>query len=118
MLAQNFKTPADLKVTDAEFDAFLKTLGLLEREEGKLDMARLPCGADSECQTPCCIAGWAGRFLGKSIDLNHRTTALQELFFMRSVGGYWQGVTTSQGAIALRSYLTHGEPRWNEALSG
>lgn len=23
-----------------------------------------------------------------------------------------------QGAIALRNYLTHGEPRWAEALAG
>lgn len=33
MLAQNFKTPADLGITDVEFDALYKVLGILERSE-------------------------------------------------------------------------------------
>jgi hypothetical protein len=28
------------------------------------------------------------------------------------------GATTSQAAIALRNFLTQGEPRWAEALAG
>jgi hypothetical protein len=35
MLAQNFKTPAALGISDAEFEALVKALGMLEREEIK-----------------------------------------------------------------------------------
>ena len=33
MLAQNFKTPADLEITDIVFEALVKVLGMLERQE-------------------------------------------------------------------------------------
>lgn len=33
MLAQNFKTPADLKIDDDDFEALVKVLGMFERAE-------------------------------------------------------------------------------------
>lgn len=41
MLAQNFKTAADLDLADAEFEALVKVLGMLER--GEIKQPLLPC---------------------------------------------------------------------------
>lgn len=140
MLAQNFKTPAALGIKDVEFDALVKVLGMLERGElvavakdnfgltstepiqNGFDMSCIRRG-NSSCQTVGCIMGWCqiisqrdDMFYG--YDLSNVMTerrALQELFMFGSNSRY--GVKPAQAAIALRSYLTHGEARWHEALS-
>lgn len=88
MLAQNFKTPTDLGISDVEFEALVKVLGMLERQE--VDFAPVDdnlsnkvgdqCGwlsweghkhrvpiafnmnwvlGESECGTTACMMGWA-----------------------------------------------------------
>lgn len=111
MLAQNFKTPTDLDISDAEFDALRKVLGMLERgeiAERQFDMRHI----HHDCGSPARICGWA-----LHVSNNYRLFGsvwpqrLADLLRTRT------GVNTSQAAIALRNYLTHGEPRWNEALA-
>lgn len=130
MLAQNFKTPADLQISDIEFDALRNVLGMLERGEidGKLDMWE-PSPAN-ECQTPACICGWARRIERRPIFIrggDYRPPQLRNLFWMGSDDETCAAITkakagapadTGAAAVALRNFLTHGEPRWAEALSG
>lgn len=126
MLAQNFKTPADLKITDAEFDALAKVLGMLERDELQhvKPLQNVPNGfnmADwhykQHCGSACCIGGWVQRLF--KIDLapcGGKTPALDRLFYPHQPGTRLSQITTAQAAVAVRNYLTHGEPRWEEAL--
>ena len=140
MLAQNFKTPADLGISDAEFEALVKVLGMLERGEIKNTppRARYIVGAPihvtecerapthfsmgyevayHDCGTSCCIMGWA-RWVGDDDRLFRDATSInhsaQPLFYPYNDGILERRVGI--GAIALRNYLTHGEPRWEEAL--
>ncbi len=141
MLAQNFKTPTDLGITDAEFNALFKVLGMLER--GELEHMRAdvfdpgPLGghtpqffnmclveSQNDCGTACCIMGWA-RFIAHDRSLFHsRTLAASDLFRISHTDGtifiypgkFSSDILPSDAAIALRNYLTHGEPRWAEAL--
>lgn len=145
MLAQNFKTPADLGITDAEFDALFKVLGMLEREEipyapGYGDICRdVPDSptnrpdpkffnmgfvtGEHECGTAGCILGWAQHIAGRTLDFGDRKGAIARLFQMgadacnESLPVSHENILPSQAALALRNYLTHGEPRWAEALS-
>ncbi len=138
MLAQNFKTPADLKISDAEFDALFKVLGMLERDEvrrAETYTMRLAenhgttpmgfhmgtfYGANEECGTVCCICGWA-EFVGhlpagSLMRARFFNSGLMKLF--DPTGTFDSDkIGTQQAAIALRNYLTHGEPRWDEALA-
>lgn len=145
MLAQNFKTPVDLGITDAEFDALHRVLGMLEREEvqhapGYGGICKsLPSSptnrpapvyfnmgfitGEHDCGTAGCILGWAQHIANRCLFERIRTPAIQRLFMMGSEG-YVPGLPVAQenirpahAAIALRNYLTHGEPRWAEALA-
>ena len=58
MLASNFMAPSALGISEVEFDALVKVLGMLERGEipdDQFTMRRIqhPCG------TPACLCGWA-----------------------------------------------------------
>lgn len=138
MLAQNFKTPADLRITDVEFDALYKVLGMLERDEVKYAPLGEPiCGRDitpvffnmalvksnGECGTAACIMGWARYFGGDDLFRRLLTPALNDLFCMgHEPGSPFRGklpedILPSDAAPALRSYLTHGEPCWTEAFA-
>lgn len=124
MLAQNFKTPTDLRITDKEFDALTKVLGMLERAEiwpEHLNMERIDCG------TAACMMGWARRIGGSELFATEdmEEGPLSELFMFAGMDEIsdpaWvkrrQNVTPSQAAVALRNFLTHGEPRWDEAVA-
>ncbi len=121
MLAQNFKTAADLRIADVELDALIKVLGMLEREEiapEQFNMCRY-------CGTACCLAGWAyiasGEIAFPEVADNtprspaHGNDGLSTLFCSRL--GLGLRATPSQAAIALRSYLTTGDANWAEALT-
>lgn len=131
MLAQNFKTPTDLGISDIEFDALLKVLGMLEREEIKPEQFTMDRVLHN-CGTPACMCGWANYVSeGKAFPLRNRKYSTMEpswkripkdlliLFAYGSSAGpdMARRATTSQAANALRSYLTHGEARWAEALA-
>jgi hypothetical protein len=136
MLAQNFKTPAALRIKDAEFKALLKVLGMLERGEivampktanflGKVSYNTPLCGFamatsrhDTECGTVGCILGWVC-FIAEDQNLFRdatlRSHSAHELFYPSG-----PAITlrrTEPAAIAVRNYLTFGEPRWAEALA-
>lgn len=131
MLAQNFKTATDLGITEIEIESLIKVLGMLER--GELNHA--PSGEDPgfnmgaphiqlSCGTVGCIAGWA-RYIsgGEAFPWANRASAFQiggnsinELFVPSNYVAYLSRIRPDQAAIALRNFLTFGEPRWEEAL--
>lgn len=124
MLAQNFKTATDLGITDAELDALIKVLGMLERGElqqydyaggsGLFDMTSKGSG----CGTPACIGGWVAALMGKnqlSYVNSHRfeQKPLHDLYW--NMEAVFHG-KAQHAAYAIRSYLTTGEANWAEAL--
>ena len=135
MLAQNFKTPADLGIEDVEFDALVKVLGALERGDLKFVNAEARAVGDAfnmgpylsveSCGTVGCIAGWAHILSGCKAFSWVRVPSLIEigpdLFELFHVSGVMPEVRVNiqpaQAAIALRNYLTTGRPNWEEALA-
>lgn len=120
MLAQNFKTPADLEITDAEFDALTKVLGMLER--GEITAHQFNMAEWGHCGSVHCIGGWAQTINQSNFKKPNRPKELERLFYPSIVvveGKPFNGylATVPQAAIALRNYLTHGEPRWAEAFA-
>jgi hypothetical protein len=141
MLAQNFKTAAELGITDEELEALVKVLGMLER--GEIEAAphgvsffhkfawspRLPKPkffgmadevAVSHCGTACCFYGWARYISGNErlfcfYEGRERDDALRALFFpSRS-----KAINCSDpelGAMALRNYLTTGYANWRKVV--
>jgi hypothetical protein len=139
MLAQNFKSSADLGLEDEEVHALIKVLGMLEREEvsyheagegryGTTDDLRPFAAfnmehffADADCGTVACICGWAihlGNLDRKElVSKRLHIPALEDLFDpYRHAPGKVNLITTQQAAAALRSYLTTGKAHWKLAL--
>lgn len=131
MLAQNFKTAAELGIAEDEKSALAQVLGMLERGElvhCPLKSAPLVTshrfnmgtwdGMLSGCGTVYCIGGWAEKLLGRVAFCNS-PKSLDKLFFPDDYHNrirQLDDITVTQAAIALRNYLTHGEPLWEEAL--
>jgi hypothetical protein len=142
MLAQNFKSAADLGISDEQHDALRKVLVLLET--GKLKHHRLnedeifflrenersfsgdfnmgTYGANHKCGTAACIAGTAELITSAKFIGVNRPEELTELFYAGVLedGGDsdpLEKITPSQAATALRSYLTTGDARWDLAVS-
>jgi hypothetical protein len=129
MLAQNFKAPTDLGIRDDEFQSLVTVLRRFERQEvpaERLDMWSL---AEPRCGTPACIAGFA-RYEQPGVfnrweNGRERTwpQGLQNLFWMSSDNETCAAISKNnppsieQAAIAIRNYLTHGDPRWEEAFA-
>lgn len=131
MLAQNFKAAADLELSEPQFDALRKTLVLLET--GKLVYAKAHGTirqirserkfsgyfnmeyhySDEDCGTVCCISGTAELVGGVKFE-TLRNRPLYDLFYPRCAEGW--SATPAQAAIALRSYLTTGNARWDLAM--
>ncbi len=133
MLAQSFKTPEDLGLRDIEFNSLVTVLGMLEREEleffdhdKRVFHELTKCvptpkffsmaywSALTSCGSVCCIGGTAeviGRF-----KFSDETPELFRLLY-GPFGALSHEITPAQAAVALRNYLTYGEPRWGEALS-
>lgn len=125
MLAQNFKTSAELGISEIEHTALIQTLGYLERGDlpGELNL-NLWCVEDDQCGTVACIAGWAWHFSGKKAFLDivgddgiggtdrtwmdKRSVALRALFLASAK-------YERCAAIGLRNFLRTGEPHWAEA---
>ncbi len=136
MLAQNFKTAADLGLSDRQFEALLQVLGMLEREEiahtargntisPDFVKSAPPVGfnmwavyGETDCGTVCCICGWAehvgrlprGSLWAKS-NMNRNLAGLFDPSGVDMVK-----VTPAQAAIALRSFLSTGDPCWSDAV--
>jgi hypothetical protein len=130
VLAQNFKTAKELGLADVELDALVTVLRMLEREDIKREEFHMGY-VQHECKTPACICGWAyyisrGRAFPElsaqhgSFILYRRLSdfpAIVDLFRSTSARGSGGEITPAQAAIALRNFLTHGEPRWTEAMA-
>lgn len=132
MLAQSFKTALELGISDAQFQALIDTMNLLETTGSpfKFDMnnwfsipdddmerygglvsrhARYQTG-EHPCGTAACIGGTAEAISGVSFK-GKRTPRLYNLFFPYSVM-VWRLITEEMGAKALRNYLTTGYANW------
>lgn len=137
MIAQNFKTASDLGISESHIAALAKVLGMLERGEFthhtestkktayKFNMNFWgPVSEHSKvnCGTPHCIGGWA-EVIGRVSFGPDRSAELDELFYpgrvLKEIYGEfdYERITTAQAGIAVRNYLTYGEPRWAEALA-
>lgn len=132
MLAQSFLPAADLGITEPQRDALMKTLVLLETgklrhvpEEELVNYARRPPAFaglfnmahvrfEHDCGTVGCIKGTAEMISGVSLDC--LGPALHELFYTACMNG--RDITPDQAATALRSYLSTGDAKWHEAISG
>lgn len=133
MLAQNFKTADELRITEPQHNALRLTLNALERDELKhvrpsirgddgtpfTGHFNMDCWhAATECGTVACIGGTAemlGRLPANSLrtamSINRR---LRDLFYPQGLCG-WAEITSDQAAMALRSFLTTGNANWREA---
>jgi hypothetical protein len=144
MLAQNFKTPKELQLDDAEFSALVTVLGMLERGElkhrrdryddmhirnrvspGKRPVLKyfnmnwwlnkLEAEKDGDCGTVCCIGGAASAILGREFNSLSGTQELHWLFHP-PIASSWNSITPKKAAQALRNYLTRGDARWYEVM--
>jgi hypothetical protein len=137
MLAQSFQSAAELEISEAQKDALIKTLKLLET--GKLTHA--PIGNDyypntgqftgqfnmnhwnsvHPCGTVACIGGTAEMIGGVSFTETVRRNGydgqLYRLFMPNLPDAQWNHITPEQAARALRSYLTTGDAKWAEAVA-
>lgn len=125
MLARSFLSAADLRITEAERDALIKTLHALERDEippHQFDMRKVEHG----CGTPACLLGWANHFSGgtafytkghSTICVSGWPQALKRLFAIHSYSLEADAATPAQAERALSNYLTTGDPRWAEAVA-
>lgn len=131
-----FKTPAQLGLTQEQFNALVMVSGKLARgelrhisaertylylhhgekqpnSENLFNMdrwgARPDAGtANEECGSVCCIGGWAERLSGLSFsDEKKLPPELGNLFFPRRHSS-WGDFTTQDAARALCHYLTTG----------
>lgn len=135
MLAQNFKSAADLCITEPQKEALVKTLVLLET--GKLEYSKAfnfdyddePANKfsgrfnmrywteHSDCGTIACIGGTAELISGVKFPYAHNA-GLRKIFqpgavFMEK----WADITPAEAATALRSYLSTGDARWDLAVA-
>lgn len=133
MLAQNFKTPADLGIQDAEFEALVKVLGMLERREiaaahftmdrvGGMQEGYLKAGHG--CGTAGCLLGWARFVADRKLFEDFSIcsgSALCRLFMFACesdpIHQLRKLVTPAQAAIGLRNFLTTGEACWTEVMA-
>lgn len=137
MLAQNFKTAADLQITTVMHSALMKVLGMLEREElvfcpqpkrTNIDPT-VPNGfnmgitwAKEDCGTVGCLAGWAANVMGVPWESLLHIPSLEPVFyphFCELAGGTDAAdkITPAEAAMALRNFLSTGKPEWNEVCA-
>lgn len=129
MLAQNFMKATELEIAESELQALIKVLGLLERGE----LTHTPCSdqikgecfsmnmthAKTDCGTAHCIGGWVATITNvdpSKYVYSNQFGKIGKLYFPWGQVEGWSQITTEQAASALRSFLTHGDPRWKEAM--
>lgn len=117
MLAQNFKSAAELEITEQEHRALISVLGMLER--GELVHTRAPHRSISDKSfnmNACliCIGGYAARNMGLKDDREiyryvqeGRSSSLYPLYYTRGDAG---SVTTDEAATAIRRFMIGDEP--------
>lgn len=124
-----FLSAKKLKISKAEHTALIEVMGRLERGEIKHlanpseETPFRDCfnmGNEiirSSCGTACCIGGWVALHMGMDDDddvLDYVQKYMNEQTTLRSL--YWDNcdcrTTPQEGADAIRSFLTTGEPNW------
>jgi hypothetical protein len=124
MLAQNFMTAEALEITAEEWAALTMVLGMLDRGEIRDDQFSMNKVVHA-CGTPSCLCGWARHVSRGKAFPGHGSSypvgmsvSIEHLFAMTAdVHPDAYRATAGQAAIALRNYLTSGEPRWEDALA-
>lgn len=124
MLAQNFKTTADLGITDAEIEALIKVLGMLERGELKRAKTTKEKGTNLfhmgewgyGCGTPACIGGYVALLTcqdqAEYVQFLH-SGPLHDLYW----GPIHGKVSVEQAAIAQPAMRTGTKPWLNRRVS-
>lgn len=138
MLAQNFKTADELKISEEELSAAISVLGMFERGEivhqtpisnfrdwdaetpiAKRSFNMACSGVQADCGTIACIGGWMavlmgyqGKGINAYVNSTRADSTLYPLFWLRTD----IRITADQAATALRSYLTTGDARWDLAV--
>ncbi len=130
MLMQNFKSAADLGITEAEQAALIKVLGMLERGD-LVDVAK-DDGCENGfyigtwghgCGTPACIGGWAAALMNRDQKEYVSISMPMDDEHCSAIGNLYWGYPrypkpgVAQSALALRSYLTTGDARWDLAVA-
>lgn len=111
------KTPGDLGINQAEFDALVKVLRMLE--SGNIASDAFGMG-HVDSRRGHCIAGWArivsmeGAFDRPVFPYWFTKKGLRRLFYPNV--GNWGRIGTAEAAAAIRNYLNTGEPRWQAVL--
>jgi hypothetical protein len=136
MLAQSFKSAAELRISNEHIEALQKVLVMLET--GKMihidtymymNLAgkEKPRGfsglfnmdswtADRPCGTVACIGGTAELISGLDfMRVTDSNRALYDLFYPQCISSY-NKITIGQAAQALWNYLTHGTAWWHKVL--
>lgn len=130
MLAANFLTAKKLGLSELERTALIGILGMLERGELPFLSVKQPLNpaipsgrwfnmsieliaSERSCGSIGCIGGWCDALYGTSFMMKTlRSTAIDRLFFPPMNATKWERLTADDGARAIRSYLTTGEPEW------
>jgi hypothetical protein len=137
MLMQNFKSAADLGITEPQLSALMKTLVLLETDA----LQFVPVSEDDDggeesptfcsnfnmrfwsltehrCGTVACIGGTAELIGDVKFSGWVHNNGLNDLFWPIKHMNHSRiaAVTPAQAATALRSYLTTGDAKWDEAV--
>jgi hypothetical protein len=126
---QPFLSAQILSITDAQRDALIKTLMLLESGALVHTPTHTPVPAKTksseqftghfnmaiwnhttDCGTICCIGGTAELIGNLRFNIIDRPAALENLFYPRFAP--LSTITPAQAAVALRSYLTTGNANW------
>lgn len=124
MLAQNFKTSAELALSDAELSALITVMGMLERgeiAERHFDMSDFV--QETGCGTVGCICGWAYLVSEKTVfaDIVEKRSddrpELNDLFYMFNTERSLSAARPRHAAFALRSFLSTGVANWDEAFA-
>lgn len=130
MLAQNFMSAKDLGLDEAQKEALVTVLGMMERGEikhkesikinylsgqvfsGQFNMRHW--NITDECGTVCCIGGTAE--LVGDVKLLETVASNDRLYNLCFGVPDMEAVTVEQAARALRNYLTTGRPKWKKIL--
>ena len=123
-MMMNFKTPAELKISEQYHKALVDTLTLFE--SGKLkhhSEVRLPnekafslvSWRYGSVRGATCIGGWVERLSGLDYMKEQKNweSDLDKLFFPNLTSKDYHDCTVEQAATALRNFLTYGDPRWS-----
>lgn len=150
MLAENFLTAKELGLNEGERAGLIKAMRALERGEIKhvkldhravdawravvdhpedggnfFNMGIWAAKGPYDCQTVCCIGGWAQAFYDETrldglpgCGLLKATRGNRQLYdlFHPSIYSSYDDITPAEAALAIRNYLTTGDACWSQVV--